>query len=79
MSRARSLALTPAQVASPLAGRPYDLRHAAVSAWLNPGVPAAEVAERAGHSIEVLMKVYTKCVYGERDSINTRIQNLYEL
>jgi integrase len=62
-----------------LAGRPYDLRHAAVSAWLNPGVPAAEVAERAGHSIEVLMKVYTKCVYGERDSINTRIQNFYEL
>ncbi|MDT7752016.1 MAG: hypothetical protein QOD96_5678 [Pseudonocardiales bacterium] len=25
------------------------------------------------------VKVYTKCVYGERDSINTRIQNFYEL
>jgi len=35
-------------VASPLAGRPYDLRHAAVSLWLNAGVPATEVAERAG-------------------------------
>ena len=37
---ARCLALVPDQVASPLAGRPYDLRHAAVSLWLNAGVPA---------------------------------------
>jgi hypothetical protein len=49
---ARALALTPVHVAA-LAGRPYDLRHAAVSTWLNAGVPAAEVAERAGHSVEV--------------------------
>ena len=54
---ARTLALTPAQVTSPLAARPYDLRHAAVSTWLGAGVPAAEVAERAGHSVEVLSKV----------------------
>ncbi len=33
-AEARTLALTPAQVASPLARRPYDLRHAAVSLWL---------------------------------------------
>jgi integrase len=38
-AEARALALTPAQVASPLAGRPYDLRHAAVSLWLAAGVP----------------------------------------
>ncbi|GAA3423219.1 hypothetical protein GCM10018953_04020 [Streptosporangium nondiastaticum] len=36
---ARFLALTPEQAASPLARRPYDLRHAAVSLWLNAGVP----------------------------------------
>ena len=36
-AEARTLALTPAQVASPLAGRPYDLRHAAVSLWLAAG------------------------------------------
>jgi integrase len=29
--KARRLAFTPAQVASPLAGRPYDLRHAALT------------------------------------------------
>jgi integrase len=52
-AEARTLGLTPAQVVSPLAGRPYDLRHAAVSLWLNAGVPAPQVAERAGHSVEV--------------------------
>jgi integrase len=36
---ARRRALTAAEVASPLAGTPYDLRHAAVSTWLNAGVP----------------------------------------
>jgi integrase len=38
--RARALTFTPAQQRSPLAARPYDLRHAAVSTWLNAGVPA---------------------------------------
>jgi integrase len=70
---ARRLAFTPAQVASPLAGRPYDLRHTAVSTWLNAGVPAAEVAERAGHSVEVLTKVYAKCMDGQRDAMSDRI------
>jgi hypothetical protein len=32
---ARLLAFTPAVAASPLAGRPYDLRHACLSTWLN--------------------------------------------
>jgi integrase len=54
--RARPKALTSAQQASPLARRPYDLRHAAVSLWLNAGVPATEVARRAGHGIAVLLK-----------------------
>lgn len=72
-AEAREYAFTPAQVASPLAGRPYDLRHAAVSTWLNAGVPAPEVAERAGHSVDVLNKVYAKCLDGQRDLINDRI------
>lgn len=74
---AREFALTPAQVASPLAGRPYDLRHAAVSLWLNGGVPATEVAERAGHSVEVLLKIYAKCIDGQREVINSKIESLY--
>lgn len=35
---ARTFALTPEQVASPMAARPYDLRHGAVSLRLNGGV-----------------------------------------
>ncbi|WP_297650312.1 hypothetical protein [Pseudonocardia sp.] len=42
--KARAATLTPAEVAAPLARRPYDLRHAAVSTWLNAGVPSTQVA-----------------------------------
>ncbi|MEV0312304.1 tyrosine-type recombinase/integrase [Nonomuraea fuscirosea] len=72
---ARKLALTPAQVASSLAARPYDLRHAAVSLWLNAGVPAVEVAKRAGHSVDVLLRVYAKCMDGQQDQINGKIND----
>jgi len=70
---ARTAALTPTQHASPLARRPYDLRHAAVSLWLNAGVPATEVARRAGHSVAVLLKVYAHCIDGQADNVNKRI------
>ena len=73
-SRARRTALSPARAASPLAARPYDLRHAAVPLWLNAGVPATEVADRAGHSVDVLLKVYAKCIDGQQQAINTRIE-----
>jgi integrase len=72
-AEARTLALTPAQAASPLARRPYDLRHAAVSLWLSAGVPPARVAERAGHSVEVLLRVYAKCLDDGDQAANTRI------
>jgi integrase len=71
--RARPLALTPAQAASPLARRPYDLRHAAVSLWLNAGVPPTEVARRAGHGIAVLLRVYANCIDGQATAANHRI------
>ncbi len=73
--RARPLALTPAQQASPLARRPYDLRHAAVSLWLNAGVPATEVARRAGHGVAVLLKVYANCIDGQAGPANQRISD----
>ena len=73
---ARLLAFTPEQVASPLAGRPYDLRHAAVSLWLNGGVSPTEIAKRAGHSVEVLLRVYAKCVSGQEEIANHRIEEI---
>jgi len=60
--------------ASPLAKRPYDLRHAAVSLWLNAGVPPTQVAEWAGHSVNVLLRVYAKCVYGQEDVAKAPIE-----
>lgn len=69
----RELALLPPQVSSVLAARPYDLRHAGVSQWLNSGVPAPEVAARAGHSVDVLLKIYAKCIDGQEAEMNDRI------
>ncbi|MFF0720435.1 tyrosine-type recombinase/integrase [Micromonospora sp. NPDC003816] len=71
---ARAKVLTAAQQRSPLARRPYDLRHAAVSLWLNAGVPATQVAEWAGHSVHVLMRVYAKCVYGAEEAAKNRVE-----
>ena len=70
---ARKAALTEAQRRSPLGRRPYDLRHAAVSLWLNSGVPATEVARRAGHGVAVLLKIYAHCIDGQADATNSRI------
>jgi hypothetical protein len=69
--QARQTALTPAQYRSPLGRRPYDLRHAAVSLWLNSGVPATEVARRAGHGVAVLLKIYAHCVDGQATAANS--------
>jgi integrase len=62
--RVREFTLTPEQLASPLLGRPYDLRHAGVTWRLSAGIPAAQVAEWAGHSVEVLQRIYHRCMAG---------------
>jgi len=72
--QARIRVLTPVQQRSPLAKVPYHLRHAAVSLWLNAGVPATQVAEWAGHSVHVLLKVYAKCIDGQDEAARRRIE-----
>jgi integrase len=72
---ARNMALTPTQLASPLAGRPYDLRHSGVTLALNAGVPAPEVARRAGHGVDVLVRVYAGCIDGHEHMWNGRIED----
>lgn len=71
--QARVRAFTDAQLRTPLAKVPYHLRHAAVSLWLNAGVPATQVAEWAGHSVHVLLKVYAKCIDGQDEAARRRI------
>lgn len=70
---ARAKAFTPEEAASPLMDVPYALRHAAVSTWLNAGVPAPQVAEWAGHSVDVLLRVYAKCIHGQEQEAMHRI------
>lgn len=72
--KAREQALPPALVDSPLARRPYDLRHACLSTWLNAGVPPAQVADWAGHSVNVLLRVYAKCIDGQDEVAKQRIE-----
>ncbi|GLW10720.1 hypothetical protein Misp01_58480 [Microtetraspora sp. NBRC 13810] len=74
-ARARQDALTPEECASPLAKRVYDLRRACVSTWLIAGVPAPQVAEWAGHSVEVLLWTYAKCTVGQDEAAERRISD----
>lgn len=71
---ARATAFTDPEAVSLLARRPYDLRHAAVSTWLSAGVAPAQVAEWAGHTVEVLLRVYAKCIAGQQDEAKRRIE-----
>jgi integrase len=72
--RARREVFTPEVYATALARTPYDLRHAAVSTWLNGGVPPTTVAEWAGHSVEVLLGTYAACLGGSDAAVRQRVQ-----
>jgi integrase len=71
--RARQAAFDAGEYMSPLARRRYDLRHACLSTWLNGGVAPAQVAEWAGHSVEVLLRTYVRCLDGQHDIAKRRI------
>ena len=75
---ARTLALGPELAASGLARRPYDLRHAALSLWLNSGGDPAQIAARAGHSVAILLTVYSHCIHGRDDLLNQQIGQVLE-
>lgn len=69
------MTLTEVEAHTALMARPYDLRHAAVSTWLNAGVPATQVAEWAGHSMDVLLLVSAKCIVGHQYEAKRRIED----
>lgn len=73
--KTRLATFTPEVAAGPLAQTPYDLRHACVSTWLNAGVEGPRVAKWAGHSLEVLYKVYAKCLHGQEAAAQQRIRD----
>ncbi|MDF5751938.1 hypothetical protein [Spongiactinospora sp. TRM90649] len=38
-------------------------------------MPTPEVAERAGHGVDVLLRVYAKCLDGQEQIVNQRIED----
>lgn len=72
--RTRAAVLTAEVAASPLAETPYDLRHAAVSTWLNAGISPTQVAEWVGQSPEVLWRNYAKCLDGGEAELRRRLE-----
>ncbi len=71
--QARAIAFSGTESASLLARRPYDLRHAAVSIWLKATGDPPQVAEWAGHTVDVLLRVYAKCIAGQQEQAKQRI------
>ena len=71
--QARRSALADEEYRSLLARRPYDLHDACPSTWLNGGVAPAQVAEWAGHSVEILLRLYAKCLEGQDEIARRRI------
>ncbi|XVV11766.1 tyrosine-type recombinase/integrase [Actinoplanes sp. CA-131856] len=75
--QARAAAFNSELAASPLAETPYDLRHAAVSTWLNAGISPTQIAEWAGQSPEVLWRNYAKCLDGGEAELRRRVEAAY--
>ncbi|QUQ70570.1 tyrosine-type recombinase/integrase [Kutzneria sp. CA-103260] len=75
-AKAREKAFTAEVFASPLAKRPYDLRHACLSTWLNAGVEPTRVAQWAGNSLRVLLHTYAKCFDGGEQAALDRVEAL---
>jgi retron-type reverse transcriptase len=55
--------------------RPYDFRHAGVSWRLNAGTPAPLVDEWAGHTVEVLFRIYAHCIDGDDERWFARMED----
>lgn len=72
-TKAREIGLAPRDRGSLILKRPYDLRHAGITARLYARVPDRQVAEWAGHSVDVLRRVYSKILAGFDDTWHARM------
>lgn len=71
--KVRAASLTSEQLGGPLMRQPYCLRHAGVTRRLNEGVDEATVAAWAGHSVEVLRRIYHHSVGGQDEVLIARM------
>jgi integrase len=75
-NRAREIGLTPEQLGSVLLKRPYDLRHSGITVRLYAGVPPKQVAQWAGHSVDVLHRTYSQILDGFDETWFARIDTM---
>lgn len=68
-----------AQQESLLAKRPYDLRHAGISSGRHAIRAPAPIAERSGHSVEVLMTRYSWVLDDQDVSANKALEDAYKV
>ncbi|MEU9240657.1 site-specific integrase [Streptomyces sp. NPDC048385] len=71
--KARKAVLAPHEYESPAGRRVYDCRHICLTAWLNEGIPPAQVAAWAGNSVPVLLAIYARCIGGRQSDYLKRI------
>jgi integrase len=71
--KARMAVLAPHEYESPAGKRVYDCRHICLTAWLNEGIPPAQVAAWAGNSVPVLLAIYARCIGGRQADYLKRI------
>ncbi len=45
-----------------------------VSTWLNAGIPPTDVAEWAGHSVDILLRIYVKCLDRGGAAMRARVE-----
>jgi len=53
----------------------YDLRHAALTLWLNTTGAPGEIAAHTGNCVRVLQHVYTHCIEGGKAFIGQQIED----
>jgi hypothetical protein len=73
MARTSTPAPHAARSAADTATDPAPAPVAAPAGDSRSGVPATEVARRAGHGVAVLLKIYAHCIDGQADAANKRI------
>ncbi|MER6564450.1 hypothetical protein ABT300_43430 [Streptomyces sp. NPDC001027] len=73
---ARTLALAPALSGTPLAKRPYDLRHSALSTRLCAGADPDVADPRTGNGVELLLSLYPTWLYDRQTINNQRTEGL---
>ncbi|MGW1889185.1 helix-turn-helix domain-containing protein [Streptomyces sp. NPDC002004] len=72
---ARKAELAEREYESPMGRRIYDIRHTRLTKWINDGIPPAQVAYGAGHSVPPLLLAFCAgCIEGQLPDLKRRLE-----